>query len=279
MRHPFRVCPPRGPGTTRGGRTGARWGHSGLRGTAAITLLLAFGAGCGGGGPSAPAEHEGATTITVLAAASLTEAFTAAADAVPQVRPRFSFAGSQQLTTQLLQGAAGDVVATADEASMQRLVDAGLVDPPVTFARTTLVIAVRPGNPRGVTGLADLARPGLLVVLADPTVPAGRYARQVLERASVQVRPRSLELDVKAALGKVTAGEADAAVVYATDVRASGGRAEAVAFPEAAEPTASVGYRIAVVRATRHRAAAEAFVASATTGAVGEALRAAGFVA
>lgn len=264
---------------TSGGQAGAPWGQNSLRGTMAIAILLALGAGCGGGEGSAPAEQQGVTTITVLAAASLTEAFAAASGAVPQVRPRFGFGGSQQLTTQLLQGAAADVVATADDASMQRLVDAGLVDPPVTFARTTLVIAVRPGNPRRLTGLADLARPGLAVVLADPTVPAGRYARQVLERASVQVRPRSLELDVKAALAKVTAGEADAAVVYATDVRNSGGRAEAVAFPEAAEPTDAVGYRIAVVRATRHRAAAEAFVASATTGAVREAVRAAGFTA
>ncbi len=196
---------------------------------------------------------------------------------MPQVRPTFSFGGSQQLVTQLLQGARADVVATADEASMQRLVDASLVEPAVTFAHTNLVIAVRPGNPKGIRGLADLARPDLDVVLADPSVPAGRYARQVLDAASVRVRPRSLELDVKAALAKVTAGEADAAVVYATDVRGIGGRADAVPFPEAAAPGAEVTYRIAVVRATRHRPAAEAFVAATTGGPVRDALIAAGF--
>lgn len=226
---------------------------------------------------AAPTETSTSTPITVFAAASLTEAFNAASGDVPQVRPTFSFSGSQQLVTQLTQGASADVVATADEPSMQRLVDAGLVDSPATFAGTTLVIAVRPGNPKGIAGLADLTRPGLAVVLADPSVPAGRYAKQVLDGAGVRVAPRSLELDVKSAVGKVTLGEADAAVVYTTDVRGSGGKAEAVVFPEAASPNAAVSYRIAAVRATRQRAAAEAFVAAATGGPVRDALRAAGF--
>ena len=213
----------------------------------------------------------------VFAAASLTEAFTAATDQVPQVRPTFSFGGSQQLVTQLTQGATADVVATADEASMQRLVAARLVDPPTTFAHSSLVIAVAGGNPKGVTGLADLARTDLTVVLADPSVPAGRYARQVLDRAGVTVRPRSLELDVKSTLAKVTGGAADAALVYATDVRSSGGKATAVTFPEAADASATVTYGIAVVSATRHRRAAEAFVAATIEGPVHDALVAAGF--
>lgn len=243
-------------------------------------LLLWLVAICGCRGPesgSASAEGGEATRITVFAAASLTEAFTAAAARIPQVRPAYSFAGSQQVVTQLVQGARADVVATADDASMQRLVAAGLVGPPVTFARTRLVIAVAPGNPNGIGGLADLSRPGLAVVLADPSVPAGRYARQVLDRAGLRVSPRSLELDVKAALGKVTTGVADAAIVYATDVGSSGGRAVAVTFREADDPAASVAYRIAVVEATRHRPAATAFVAAATGGPVRDALLAAGF--
>ncbi len=240
--------------------------------------MLVLAAGCGTDGTSsAPAEAGDAATITVFAAASLTEAFTSAASSVPHVRARFSFGGSQQLVTQLLQGAEADVVATADGPSMERLVAASLVEAPVTFARTALVIAVRPGNPRGVVGLDDLARPDLAVVLADPSVPAGRYARQVLDEASVWVAPRSLELDVKAALAKVTAGEADAALVYATDVRGSAGRAEAVALPQATAAGAAVSYRIAVVRSTRQRQAAEAFVVAATSGPVRDALLAAGF--
>jgi molybdate transport system substrate-binding protein len=244
----------------------------------AAVLLVA--SGCSGRScATAHAEQGGSVDIRVQAAASLTEAFTAARAAVPQVRPTFSFAGSQQLVTQLSQGAPADVVATADDATMQRLVDARLVGVPTTFAHTTLVIAVAPGNPRGIVGLADLARPGVTLVLADPSVPAGRYARQVLDRAGVAVSPRSLELDVKATLAKVTSGAADAALVYATDVRGSGGKAVAVTFPEAADPAVSVGYRTAVVSAGHHRPAAEAFVAAAVAGPVHDALLAAGFTA
>lgn len=211
----------------------------------------------------------------MFAAASLTEAFSSIADSIPHVRPKFSFAGSQQLATQLDQGAEADVVATADGPSMQRLVDARLVDRPLVFAHSTLVIAVAPGNPKGITGLSDLERPGLSVVLADPSVPAGRYAKQVLDGAGLRLRPRSLELDVKATLAKVTTGAADAAIVYATDVASSGGKATAITFPEA--DGAEVEYRIAVVSATLHRPAAEAFVAAATAGPVRDALLAAGF--
>ena len=245
-----------------------------------MVLWLLGMVSCGAKTPDpAPAVEVKATPITVFAAVSLTEAFSAAAEKVPQVRPTYSFAGSQQLVTQLTQGAPADVVATADEATMQRAADAGLVDTPATFARTTLVIAVRPGNPSKVVGLADLARPDLTVVLADPSVPAGRYARQALDVTGVKVNPRSLELDVRAALAKVTAGEADAAIVYTTDVRSSGGKADAVTFAEAAAPGLTVSYRIAVVRATAHRAAAEAFVVAATTsgGPVRHALLDAGF--
>ena len=158
---------------------------------------------------------------------------------------------------------------------MQRLVDARLVDRPSTLARSSLVIAVAPGNPQAVKGLADLARPGLAVVLADPSVPAGSYARRVLDAAGVQVRPRSLELDVRATLAKVESGDADAALVYATDLRSR--KATAVAFPEAADSAAAVTYKIAPVSATRRRAATEAFVAAATAGPIRDALLAAGF--
>lgn len=215
----------------------------------------------------------------MLAASSLAGPFTTARNAVPRVRPTFSFAGSQQLVTQVSQGAPADVVATADEPSMQRLVEARLVGPPATLARTTLAIAVRPGNPKRVTGLADLARPGTAVVLADPSVPVGRYARHVLDAAGVRVSPRSLELDVRGALAKVASGDADAAIVYATDVLGSGGKVTAVPFPESVDPAAAVTYRIAVVSTTDDRAAAEAFVTAATSGPVRDALLDAGFVA
>jgi len=203
---------------------------------ALISLLLI--AGCAG-----PGRGE----VTVLAAASLAEAFA-------DLGASFSFAGSQQLVAQVEAGAPVDVVATADTESMARLVRAGLVDEPAEFARNRLAIAVEPGNPRRIAALADLDRDGLRVVLADPSVPAGRYARDVLDRAGVRVRPVSLELDVKAVARKVAAGEADAAVVYATDVRPPA----RVEIPDPANVIAS--YPVAVVRSTANRAGAQAFV-------------------
>lgn len=186
--------------------------------------------------------------VTVAAAASLTDAFEALGGAT------FSFAGSQQLVAQVEARAPVDVVATVDTNAMDRLVQSGLVDPPLTFARNRLAIVVATGNPARIGGLADLGRSGLKVVLADPTVPAGRYTRQALDRAGVAVRPVSLELDVKAVARKVAAGEADAGVVYVTDVAG----AARVDIPDAANVVAT--YPVAVVRATSNRAGAQAFV-------------------
>jgi molybdate transport system substrate-binding protein len=189
-------------------------------------LLFLVLAACTGGGPG----------VTVLAAASLTEAFEDVGGAT------FSFAGSQQLVAQVEAGAPVDVVAVADPDAMDRLVRAGLVGPPAVFAYNRLAIAVEPGNPARIAGLADLARPGLKVVLADPAVPAGRYTRQALDRAGVVVRPVSLELDVKAVARKVVDGEADAGIVYATDV-AAGARVD---IPDTANVVAA--YSVATVR-------------------------------
>jgi molybdate transport system substrate-binding protein len=209
-----------------------------------LVVTAALVAGCTGGGGETGRP-------TVLAAASLTDVFEDLGGA------RFQFAGSQALVRQVRDGAPADVVATADEASMEVLVDAGLVETPVVFARNELVIAVEPGNPEAIDALDDLGRDDLLVVLADPSVPAGRYAAEALRKAGVEVRARSLELDVRAALTKVVAGEADAAVVYATDVEAADGRAEAVAIED--EHDVEVRYPVAVV-ADGDRAAGRAFV-------------------
>lgn len=225
--------------------------------TLVVTAVLLLAAGCGPGA--------GAGGVTVLAAASLTEAFTGLGGAT------FSFAGSQQLVAQVSHGAPVDVVATADNETMDRLVRAGLVSPPRTFARNRLAIAVAPGNPERITGLADLARPGLKVVLADPAVPAGRYTLQMLDRAGVAVRPVSLELDVKAVARTVAAGEADAGVVYATDAAALA----RVEIAGAANVVAT--YPVAVVTASGRRAAAEAFVARLLGPAGRTALEAHGF--
>jgi molybdate transport system substrate-binding protein len=126
-----------------------------------------------------------------------------------------------------------------------------------------------------VKALADLARSDLAVVLADPSVPAGKLAQQVLDKAGVKVVPKSLELDVKSTLTKVTSGEADAAIVYVTDVRAAGAKVAGVTIPD--EQNAVASYPIAVVKATGNRTGAEAFVNSARHGPVQDALMGRGF--
>jgi molybdate transport system substrate-binding protein len=207
--------------------------------------------------------HAQDATATVFAAASLTESFTAISEAYtakhPSEHAKFSFGASSALATQLEQGAPADVIATADEATLKKLVDAGLVDSPQTFAKNRLAIAVEPTNPKGVHGLADLARPELKVVLAAEQVPVGRYARQVLSAAKLTVTPVSLEPDVKAVLTKVQLGEADAGIVYATDVKASKGKVDGVEIPEAQNAVAV--YPIAVSKHAANPAAAKAFVA------------------
>ena len=204
------------------------------------------------------------STLTVYAAASLTEAFRDLGRALEAAHPgltvQFNFAGSQQLALQIEQGAPADVFASADEATMQRLVDGGLVaGSPTIFARNRLAIVVPPGNPKGIRALADLGRPGLVVVLCAPAVPAGRYAREAFAKAGVRVPEASEEADVKAVVTKVRLGEADAGVAYTTDVRAAAGAVDGVALPEAHDVIAR--YPVAVLRDARNRGAAEAFVA------------------
>lgn len=207
-----------------------------------LALALVAGACSNGGG----------SKLTVLAAASLTRALQADSHA------RYSFAGSQQLAAQIEAGAPADVVVTADAATMDRLRAKHLVDAPTVVATNSLAIAVRPGNPLKIKTLGDLGGPEVNVVLADPSVPAGRYAAQVLQRAGVQVRPVSLELDVESALQKVALGQADAAIVYATDVRAARGGVDGVPIP--ASQNVLAAYPAAVVSASAHKSAARAFV-------------------
>ncbi len=158
---------------------------------------------------------------------------------------------------------------------MQTLVTAGLVETPVTFAKNKLEIAVTPGNPQHITSLADLAKPGVTVVLGAEGVPAGDYTRQVLAAQHITVSPKSLETDVKSALAKVTSGEADATVVYVTDVAAAHNQVQGVTIPDDDQP--DISYPIAVVKATKNHAAAQAFVESAVSGEVQRSLEAAGF--
>lgn len=164
------------------------------------------------------------TTVTVFAAASLNKAFAAEGEAFekahPDVRVGFSFAGSQSLVAQIKQGAPADVLATADLATIEGVRDS-LVAAPSVFAHNQLAIVTGPGNPLRIQRLADLARPGVKVVLAGPTVPAGKASAKALKAAGVTVRPVSLEDAVTGVVSKVALGEADAGIAYVTDLRAT----------------------------------------------------------
>jgi molybdate transport system substrate-binding protein len=226
---------------------------------AVVLLVVAvLAAGCGGNDDSPGAGSP--TGIKVFAAASLTAAFNqlgkryTAANGGTKVT--FNFAGSQALATQIRQGAPADVFASADVPTMDKAKD--LVDPPQNFAGNLLRIVVEQGNPNGVKGLGDLAGKDLKVVLAAPQVPAGRYAKQILDRAGVSVQPVSQEDNVKAVVTKVSLGEADAGIVYATDVTAGGGRVEGVDIP--ADQNVTATYPIATVKASNNQPQAQAFV-------------------
>jgi len=193
--------------------------------------------------------------LTVFAAASLQPPFDKIARQA-KVDARFNYAGTQTLTAQLTQGAQADVFASADTAHMTTVQDAGLLaGPPKIFAHNRLEIAVEKGNPKGIHTLADLARPGLVVVLADPSVPAGKYSQQALAKANVTVHPASLEPQVTGVLSKVSLGEADAGIVYVSDIVTSG-KADGVEIPD--DDNVVADYSIASLS---HRSAADQFIA------------------
>jgi molybdate transport system substrate-binding protein len=231
-----------------------------------LTVLLAL-AGCGGSGGSTPAGTTTSAmtgTVTVFAAASLTGTFTQIGKDFEAIHPgvmvTFNFAGSSALATQINQGAPADVFASAAPANMKTVTDAGnAVGTPTTFVRNQLVIAVPKGNPKGITGLADLVKPGITVALCAPQVPCGAAAKTALAAAGVRLTPVTLEQDVKSALSKVTLGEVDAALVYRTDVRAASSGVDGVEFPESAQAINS--YPIVVLKNASHKMAAFAFVA------------------
>jgi molybdate transport system substrate-binding protein len=219
--------------------------------------------------------------LNVFAAASLTDAFNAIKSNLEAAHPGLSitndFAGTQQLVQQIQQGAPADVIASADEKNMQTLVNAGLVETPQTFAHNKLEIAVAPGNPKNIKTLADLEKPGVVLVLADKTVPAGKYARQAFTNAGLPApKPSSNELDVKSTLAKLTEGEADAVVVYQTDVQAAGDKVQGIPIPANQNVTAT--YPIAALKSSKNLAAAEAFVNEIATGSGQQVLQQKGFL-
>ena len=194
----------------------------------------------------------------VFAAASLTEAFKAV-PAHADLAWNYNFAGSPTLVTQIENGAQADVFASADTANMDRLEKDGLLaETPRVFAHNKLEMVVSAGNPKGIHSLADLARSDIVYISAGPTVPAGRYASQILARAGVTVTPKSLETDVRSVVGKIELGEADAGIVYVTDVAASGVKVHGVPIPDSENVVAT--YPVAALKSASNPAWAEAFI-------------------
>ncbi|MFJ7905770.1 molybdate ABC transporter substrate-binding protein [Kitasatospora sp. NPDC096204] len=232
--------------------------------------------GTGGGVPKASG------TVTVFAAASLKETFTALGRkfeaANPGSKVTFNFGGSSGLATSINSGAPADVFAAASPATMKTVSDAGGASgQPTTFVRNALTIAVPKGNPKHIAGLKDLTASGVKVALCAKEVPCGAAAQTALKAAGVDLTPVTLEQDVKGALTKVELGEVDASLVYRTDVRADAAKIDGVDFPEADK--AVNDYPIAALAKAPNKDGAAAFVAYVRTPEARQVLTAAGFQA
>ena len=209
-----------------------------------------------------PLAGSSATRVTVYAAASLTDVFPRIAGS-----PRYSFAGSDQLATQIANGAPADVFASASPKQAELLHHDGLLRRPVVFATNRLIVIVPRSNPAHIRSVYDLRRSGVEVVVGTPSVPVGSYTRQVLDSlgiaSAVTKNVVDQEPDVKGIVAKIALGEADAGFVYRTDARPAGSKVSAIAIPSWAQPP--IRYEIGIVRSTRHAAAARAFVRRVTS--------------
>ncbi|MFF3873851.1 molybdate ABC transporter substrate-binding protein [Streptomyces sp. NPDC001978] len=220
-------------------------------------------------------------TVTVFAAASLQESFTALGKEFEKEHPgtkvTFNFGGSDTLAASITGGAPADVFAAASPKTMAIVTDKGDASgTPATFVRNQLEIATLPGNPDKVASLKDLTKSGLKVVLCDKTVPCGAAAQKVLEASGLKLTPVSYEQDVKSALTKVELKEADAAVVYKTDVKAAGDKVEGVEFPESAK--AINDYPITLLKNSPNAVAAKEFIALVQSAEGQQVLSEAGFL-
>jgi len=216
-----------------------------------------------GSSASATASDKLSGEVTVFAAASLKESFTTLGKefekAHPGTKVTFNFGGSDSLAASITGGAPADVFASASPKTMKIVTDAGDASgTPATFVRNQLEIATLPGNPDKIASLKDLTKSGLKVVLCDKEVPCGSAAQKALDASGLKLTPVSYEQDVKAALTKVELKEADAAVVYKTDVNAAGDKVEGVDFPESAG--AVNDYPITLLKDSQNTEAAQAFI-------------------
>jgi molybdate transport system substrate-binding protein len=251
----------------------------GIAAAAAALILLS---GCSGGGSSSPSDASSTAasaaakpqTLTVFAATSLTATFNTLGKAFeaanPGVTVKYDYDGTSTLVTQLAQGAPADVLASADEKNMQNAVSQKLIaGTPVNFASNVLEIATPPGNPKHIAAWADLAKAGTKVVVCADGVPCGNATEQVEKATGVTLSPVSQEQNVGDVLAKVESGDADAGVVYVTDVKGAGSKVTGVEFPEAQQAVNT--YPIAATATSTNAALAKRFIAY-VTGAKGQKL-------
>ncbi|MGW7406703.1 molybdate ABC transporter substrate-binding protein [Streptomyces sp. NPDC054833] len=256
-------------------------------GVAALIALSACSSSDGSSDSSAKSDSSASAspklsgTVTVFAAASLKESFTTLGKEFEKQHPgtkvSFNFGGSDTLAASITSGAPADVFAAASPKTMAIVTDKkDAATTPVTFVRNQLEIATLPGNPDKVASLKDLTKSNLKVVLCDKAVPCGAAAQKALDASSLKLTPVSYEEDVKSALNKVVLKEADAAVVYKTDVKAAGDKVEGVEFPESAK--AINDYPIALLKNADNAAAAKEFIALVQSAEGQQVLSAAGFL-
>jgi molybdate transport system substrate-binding protein len=228
---------------------------------AAAALLLPLAA-CGSNDQAGGSGGGSGTTLTVLAASSLTGAFTEIGKefeaAHSGVHVRFSFGGSSDLVSDIQNGAPADVFASADTANMDVLTKDGTATGPRDFATNVLEIATPPGNPAHVRSFADLGKPGVKVVVCADGVPCGTAAAEMEQRTHVTIHPVSEEQSVTDVLGKVESGDADAGLVYVTDVKAAGTRVTGVPFPQSSQVVNT--YPIAALKDSQDATLARQFV-------------------
>jgi molybdate transport system substrate-binding protein len=217
-------------------------------------------AGVGNANTSSGSKLSG--SLTVYAAASLTEAFDTIKAQFERAHPgtsvKVTYGASSDLATQITQGAPVDVFASASTKNMDAVVSANDASSPTNFVSNTLEIAVPPRNPAHISSVADLAKSGVKVAVCDPAVPCGVVAAQVFKNAKITVKPTANEADVKSTLAAVESGEVDAGLVYVTDVRSAGSKVKGVVIPD--KLNASTTYPIAPLTHAGNPALATAFV-------------------
>jgi molybdate transport system substrate-binding protein len=248
----------------------------------AVALAAVAAAGCsssGSGSTSSPSASPAGGSITVFAAASLTETFTQLGKQFEAAHKgdtvKFSFGPSSGLAEQITSGAPADVFASASPTNMDQVVTAGDASNPQDFAKNVMEVATPPNNPGNVSSLTDLAKKSVKVALCQPQVPCGVVAAEVFKNAGITVKPVTLQPDVKSVLTQVETGNVDAGMVYVTDVQAAGSKVKGVTIP--ASDNASTLYPIATIKGSKHTSEAQAFMNYVLSPAGQQVLAAAGF--